>query len=266
MDLLDLSDDAAPVVAAAFQPPPFWVSNPRAWFAVLESHCATRNIKSSRTKFHHVVASLPEQLVSEVLDVIQDPPEEEPFEALRNAILDRTGSSNKERVRRLLQDMPLGDRKPSQLWRLMCNEMDKVPHDDALIKELWWRKLPQDVQFLLAPGQDLPMERLVEMADNAMQYRSPAVASIKPAAPSHSSTETLLQAIMERLEDMQVGRQPRGSQPNAAPQTNRRKRSRTPNTAPKLCWYHTRYGQDAKKCIQPCTWKGNKPGNDQADE
>ncbi|VDP93509.1 unnamed protein product [Echinostoma caproni] len=84
-------------------------------------------------------------MVAEVLDVVLEPPEERPFEVLRAAILELSGSSNKERIRRVLKDMSLGDRKPSQLYRLMCNEMGNIPHDDAFVMELWLQKLPQEV-------------------------------------------------------------------------------------------------------------------------
>ncbi|VDP94524.1 unnamed protein product [Echinostoma caproni] len=95
--------------------------------------------------------------------------------------------------------MPLGDCKPSQLWRLMCNEMSNIPHEDAFVRELWLQTLPQNIQLLLAPAQDMPTERLTVMADHAMQYHQPTVTPVTPTVPPATSIDGFFQAFITKL-------------------------------------------------------------------
>ncbi|VDP91672.1 unnamed protein product [Echinostoma caproni] len=75
-------------------------------------------------------------MVAEVVDVVSELLEDGPLEALRDAILERTESFNKERIRRVLHDMSLDDHKPSRLYRPMRKEMGNILHDNAFAKEL----------------------------------------------------------------------------------------------------------------------------------
>ncbi|VDP73292.1 unnamed protein product [Echinostoma caproni] len=141
----------------------------------------------------------------------------------------------------------------------MCNKTGNTPDDDAFFGELWLQKLPQDVQFLLAPAQDMPIECVTVMADHSMQYRQPSVAAVTPTVPSATSVDGLFQAFIEKLNGFNTDRNSRGAHFSGKPQSSNRRTSKLPNDSQKLCWYHARYGKDAAKCIHPCLWKGQPP-------
>ena len=113
------AEASASIGAVAFQCPPFWVSNPRAWFLHLESAFALKGITRQLVKYHHVVSALPQAVTEEVLDILENIPSEAPYDILKTAIVKRTTSSDKERIRKLFHDTQLGDQKPSQLLRRM---------------------------------------------------------------------------------------------------------------------------------------------------
>lgn len=281
---LDPNPGSPPSVATtliSFQCPAFWVSNPKAWFLTLECQFQSRNIKSSLAKYNFVVPALPLNIVEEVMDILTSPPDDHPYEALRDAILQRTGASEKERLRRLLQDLTLGEKKPSQLLRHMQQEIGQVPIDDALLRELWFQKLPSDVQFLLAPSQGLDVQQVALMADNAMQYRAQPVASVSHT-PAPTSESPALQAILAELAELRLsvasikadrdrsrGRRSRrshGPHPRAPSRTRSASRPSSPSSRRPLCWYHHKYGKDANNCEKGCQWDSSKGGNARANE
>ena len=79
---------------------------------------AAQNIPQEKTKFGYVVHVLPAQYVSEVCDIILQPPEA-PYTALKTELQNRACPSKRQRLQQLLHVEDLGDRKPSQLLRHM---------------------------------------------------------------------------------------------------------------------------------------------------
>ena len=79
---------------------------------MVESQFAIRGITQPRTKFFHVVANLPADVVDLVFDVVNSPPSEDPYETLKQAVLSRTGATTHEKVLNVTQNMTLGSLKP----------------------------------------------------------------------------------------------------------------------------------------------------------
>ena len=69
--------DAVPVIASSavhMKLPTFWPDAAEVWFAQADAQFAIRNISSSKTKFYHAVAVLPQEVASQILDLICAPP------------------------------------------------------------------------------------------------------------------------------------------------------------------------------------------------
>ena len=84
-----LGDDDAlcspPAVAGAavhMKLPTFWPDTVEVWFAQADAQFAIRNLTSSKTKFYHAVAVLPQEVASQILDLIRAPPLGDPYEVL----------------------------------------------------------------------------------------------------------------------------------------------------------------------------------------
>ena len=79
--------DPVPVVASSavhMKLPTFWPDAAEVWFAQADAQFAIRSISSSKTKFYHAVAVLPQEVASQILDLIRAPPPEEPYKVLRD--------------------------------------------------------------------------------------------------------------------------------------------------------------------------------------
>ena len=60
------SGNVATVGGVAVKAPPFYRKSPEAWFRQMESQFALAAVTKSDTKFHHVLAALPEDIVSNI--------------------------------------------------------------------------------------------------------------------------------------------------------------------------------------------------------
>ena len=65
------SPSAVPVAAnVSMKLPTFWPDAAEVWFAQGDAQFAIRNLTVSKTKFYHAVAVLPQEVASQVLDLI----------------------------------------------------------------------------------------------------------------------------------------------------------------------------------------------------
>ncbi|XP_050546076.1 uncharacterized protein LOC126908208 [Daktulosphaira vitifoliae] len=97
----------------AFKIPTFWRTNPELWFKQIESVFYTTRITADASKFHHVVSSMESEILAQVSDIILNPPETKMYEALKTRLIERFSESEQCRLKKLLTEVELGDRKPS---------------------------------------------------------------------------------------------------------------------------------------------------------
>ena len=230
----------------------------------MEAQFRTRNLRNQFELYNHVVAALPQTVVEEVLDLLQTPPEAKQYDALKEAILQRTSVSESERLRMLWRTAELGDRKPSQLLRHMRSLAGSTPVDDKLLLELWFERLPDSIKAILAPSRELPLDKIAEMADGIATYTAPSatVTSLKQDDSRISNVEKMICELARQFQQTSMsGRNRRSPRSRSRPRS--RVRSRSPSTDRGLCWFHQEFGNSARKCRPPCSFK-KQQGNARA--
>ena len=263
----DDSYDSKPLVyaSAPLRLNLFNVNNPRVWFHQVESVFNTRRITSQRDRFSYVVEALPDSVASEVLDVLDNVPPENPYEVLKSTIIKRTAASDSQTLRQLFTTLSLGDRKPSQLLRQMRTLLGNRHMDESILRQLWLEKLPLDMQKLLAAYGHIILDSLAENADNIAEvYHSPAAYAVQPSSSTSVSTDQSelrelrqmvtslthsMASLTSRFDSFRNSRSPS------------RSRSRSPSsssTRKSLCWYHFKYGAAARKCNPPCSFSSDQ--------
>ena len=142
------SQSPAQLNATAVKLPSFWQGNPEVWFRQVESVFATRNpaITTQDTKFEYVIQALNNNIAERVQNIILDPPEN-PYDAMKTALIRAFGKTQAEKDQTLLGLNGLGDRKPSELLQHMQN-LNADPAN--LFKALFLAQLPPDVRKILA--------------------------------------------------------------------------------------------------------------------
>lgn len=246
--------------------PPFWVKNPRAWFSQVEARFALRNISSQLTKYLSVVSALPMEIADQVDYLLACPPSGTPYDRLKEAILSRTECTEQSRIRQLLSEEELGDRRPSQLLHRMRQLLgDSADAQPSILRELFLQRLPQQVRLVLAGSDEVSLEHLAQLADRIIDYSAPSVAPVLrgdavAAVQSPAPTVLALQAQVKELADAVASlRADLSARPRyrRSPSRFARRRSGSPGSQGTVCYYHSKFGGNALKCTKPCSWPGN---------
>ncbi|XP_053593889.1 uncharacterized protein LOC103579908 [Microplitis demolitor] len=265
------------------QPGMFSADTPEVWFAIAEADFTANRITSDNQKYSQTLKALPISISKQLWDIISNPPPQDKYPSLKNAILSRFSDSRQTQLHKLLRDMTLGDRRPSQLLREM-RELARGSIDDEAMRQLWKERLPATVRpYLLVSPNLNDLKSLAEMADRlVLNMGNSSVYAVhnKDHSPSTGQTHLEQQLLDLRLttkncqQDISNLQQQLQQQllliNNLTQQTSRvnqnnrghhsRARSITPNRNG-YCYYHSRWGIDACKCIQPCKFNPIVPNN-----
>ena len=261
------------VSRVAVKVPPFWKTNPKLWFRQLDSQFFNAGITSDVTKYHTLVGAIESDVLACVSDIILQPPAENLYATLRQRLEDHYSDSEEKQLRKLLSDLELGDKRPSQLLREM-RDLSGGKVSDALLKSLWLQRLPTQIQAILTTSSD-DLGQLTTMADKINEVFSisgPSVSAIIQQKPSSSSdnnslhtsqiaqnsNRTTLDQILTEIRNL-------SSRIDAAlrertPRARSKSRSREglePTHIEGVCKFHRRYKHKAFKCISPCTFSAN---------
>lgn len=211
------------VDAVSLKLPTFWTNSPHAWFIHTEAQFIVRKITSDDTKYHYVVASLDSETANRALSFLTAPPDTDKFEELKLFLLSAYGLSESERATSLFNLSGLGDSKPTELMDRMLALLG-VHQPCFLFKHLFLQQLPDFVRIPLSCSTQTDYRKLAQEADQLYSSgKCRQIQAIRPPKISH---------------------QPTTGYNSKRPQPSLREN----------CWYHFRFGEDAKRCIQPCSY------------
>ncbi|CAH8481126.1 unnamed protein product [Schistosoma bovis] len=257
--------------------PTYGVNNPRIWFAQVEALFLARGIRSQATKYAHVVGALPIEVATEVGDLIDNVPETDPYDKIKAAVIQRTSLSDEKRLQQLLTSCELGDKRPSQLLRHMRQLAGPYKLDETLLKQMWSQRLPHSVrQILSVSGASVSLDDLADMADRMIEIYpdSRGIYAVQPASRDAMNPILDMQHQMAHLTRQLASLQATVSTIRSrCPRSRSRRRSLSrhrhwsPKRAAGMCWYHSNYGEKARRCMKPCnftTGKSDHQGNEVA--
>lgn len=264
-------------IALSLRVPPFWRDKPRLWFISFEA--ATSDLKKSQAQLAQmVIAQLDKLDIEQISDLLYSPPETDQYNALKKRLIAVYEESDNQQFQKLLSDMELGDQKPSQLLRRMRSlARDKVP--DSTLRLMWTNHLPAHVRSVLAVSETLKtqtaLDELALLADKMIENSSSnsQIAAVSTGATTlrtQGETQFLIEEIrrlsleVSALKSAQQYNQPQHHQQQNQPYFRRNRsmdrnndayrKSRSKSPSP-YCYYHRRFGKDARRCTTPCSYK-----------
>ena len=269
--------------AATIKLPIFTSEDPFTWFVRSEAQFRSKNITRSQTKSDYILQSLPEHVCKKISSFLRKHPTNIDYDELKKEILKQFSLQPTERVQKLMDmlNQPLGDRTPKSVWEEMNRllQLDEVDEDGNfkeidLKRELWLRHLPENIRAALHDSSTLPMEKLLTKANNLQISNRAVIQHQKPSAVS--------QIIENDIASSEIQSFPNSSHdPNISfiahdksntttkfsknkysnhgrshdTYSHRYERPNTPLYWNGLCYYHYRFGQNARSCTKGCTWK-----------
>ena len=121
--------------------PPFWTESPELWFLQVESIFQTNQVRSDERKYHLVVGALNAEALQDIADILRNPPVRDKYNFLKSKIMNRLAETTDRRLQRALNELELGDKKPSQLLRRMRSLVGDSASEDVL-RIKWLDLLP----------------------------------------------------------------------------------------------------------------------------
>lgn len=239
--------------AVSLKLPSFWSSQPTLWFSQAESQFQLRGITTDATKYHHIVGTLDQHAARKAADILAKPHEAGHYKLLKDRLLAAYGLSPSQRAAKLLHLAGLGDRKPSELMDEMIELLGDEP-PGFLFRQLFIEQLPSSVGMVLSSLDLTEPRALAASADKLIQAQRQAADGVLVSSaaqeaafppdtdPDHpNSTVAALQRPASRT----------AHRPSAPPPHPLRKQDGA-------CFYHRRWGSEARNCRTPCSWQGNE--------
>lgn len=139
---------AHPFLRLLFPLQPFGETPLNLWFERLEAQFELAKISSESTKYNHLISVLDENLVLLLSDLLEDTDSQKAYTELKEALISRLSDSETSKLNKLLGDIVLGDRSPSQFLREIRSLSNGNLTDDIL-KTLWLQRLPDYMRAIL---------------------------------------------------------------------------------------------------------------------
>ena len=143
------------------------------WFAQLEGQFALSNITKDATKFYYIISQLDRKYVTEVEDVITNPPPTVRYDSIKAELIRRLSlSEEQQHVCQLLMYEEVGDWRPTQfLHHLRTLTSMSVPSDGLCT--LWMNHLLANIQAIIAMQAQAALDDVVQLVDKIAEVTPP---------------------------------------------------------------------------------------------
>lgn len=265
--------------------PEFFTENVDLWFWQVESAFSAADIRSDAKKYHAIIGQLPSSVIVKLAEFRTNPPATgNMYQSLKEKIIKEYADSEQTKITKLLEDMPLGDQKPSQLLAKMTNRAANTAVTDKLLRQLWVRNLPETIRVILSTDEKTPVNTMAETADrvqeamkngllksnhniNALQQTTTPLAQSPSAQTNQTSSgnqsndlSSMVATLTQEVKQLRMSqRRPRNntSKPGESSKNDDKRQF-------DFCWWHYVHRENAQKCKPPCKFKemhGKSSGN-----
>lgn len=118
--------------------PTFWTSSPETWFIQAEVEFSLNKVTNDLTKYNLVVRALPQEVAITITDLLKTRPTVDAYKQIKDKLTEKHSLSLEARIRKLISDEMIGDRKPSEFYRKL---VDLAGDGGTVGKEIMVRSL-----------------------------------------------------------------------------------------------------------------------------
>lgn len=258
----------APTVTmmTTFKPERFDVEDPTNWFISFEANLRINQVPDDR-RYDYLLCALHAAARAPITHHLSSPPEEteKRYPWLKEILISGHTKSRRQKLQQLLQGERIGDRKPTAFLAHL-RELAPDTVDDELVREFWWKELSSTARAILSACDTRDVRQLADAADAVYEelneklrveaIRKPT-ANQTPQPPKDDRIESLIAAIQKLLTELRQDRAPR-ERSRSRSRGNATQRPKSPaQPQGELCFYHSRFGEAARACRDPCGWPKN---------
>lgn len=234
-------------------------TNIEAWFTSMDYWFDASGIFSERQRSSTILAAIDPNVLSQLNDTVRAAPEIGKYEFIKQKLIEHYADSEQRKLNRLLSEMPLGDKRPSELYHEMKRVAGNVLGEVAL-KSLWSQRLPEAARPVIAASTGSASE-FTKIADSIVDALVPRAVQQVTSAPLDKMGElfTMINALREefrktpnRSRSHSRNRQSSGSNHRSRSTSNNRRDSSNDDASSDECWYHRKFGNNAQHCRTPC--------------
>ncbi|XP_049308594.1 uncharacterized protein LOC125777534 [Bactrocera dorsalis] len=217
-----------------------------AYFYSLEFWFEASRAYSDTAKFNIVLASVPPEKLLEMRTLIDDTPATDKFSYIRRRIIENFAESQQRRLQRVLKELPLGYRRPSDLY----NEMRRTAGttlSESLLHDLWVSRVPPYAQAAIIGTSVHHITECLSLKDGGQIFE---VRSESQPQGELSDIRYEIAALSKTVGQLMRNVKSTGQQRSRSTSRGRPVIQHTSN----FCWYHAKFGANSTKCRQPCSF------------
>ncbi|XP_065356246.1 uncharacterized protein LOC135950643 [Calliphora vicina] len=239
------------------------LNNIESWFIRLDAFFKLHNITNDSEQFSITIIHLDERLYDEAFDIITNPLSINKFITLKEVISNKFSTSSISRLEQLASRIQLGDTKPSHLLTKL--QRTNVTQDKNIIRDFWLQRLPPTARAVLAgmirSQPNISFTELSLVADeivDSLRNSNNGIAEIsEESLNSDICAVGNTGSVNKRLSNLEnsISRIEKSLRTLSLPnQQSRQSNSQQNANTNILCWYHFKFGNNAKQCKEPCTF------------
>ena len=242
----------------------FYKHDPQGWFKQLEDLFLAHNVTEHEAKFNFVGRYLTQDIHHDLQYKLNTLVRGQKYESIKKILTERYAETPEQQLDRLCKGLEMGSKRPSDfLAEMLSLAQNRVPRDTVI--SLWRARLPAQIQVMLINYKEEPeLLKCADMAHDFLQQSHNINALNTPnSAPAvlGDGADQLLTAINELRNQLGQRQRSRSNSRNQRKSSPARSPSGTRDNKKNLCWYHYKFGTEARNCHPPCNWKRG-PGQD----
>jgi hypothetical protein len=142
-----------------------WPQAPQLWFSQTECRFAAHGVADEFARYCLAVGVLPHNSLWRVADIMESPPQENPYTIIKQPLLGVHLMTDYQRAEKLYLSPAIGNRKPSEMMAAMLEMCPRGEEKTNLFACLFLQRLPREIKVLLSCVDHKDPKLLSEEAD-----------------------------------------------------------------------------------------------------
>ena len=206
-------------------------------------------ITGERERFTHTVRAMGFSVLRAVLDLVENPPVEDPYTTLKGHLVLAHQLTLVQKATKCLQVVASSNQCPSKVLASLLEHWLPGEERTAFFRAAFTMRLPLTIQANLTGTELTDLKELAQLADCLWQCNpSKLVAAVTAELQSDEESEMTAAMLAKKR--------------HTSKHYKSQQHKPTSNKAGKvklLCWKHAKFGEDALNCAdkKTCTWSEN---------